>query len=38
MKLNTDIPLNKRQNMYDSVLNTLNISTEKKRQYELILP
>ena len=38
MKLNTEIPFPKRKSLHESVQNTINISTEKKRLYENILP
>ena len=38
LKLNTDIPYQKRKSMHESVHNTLTIAKEKKRLYENIIP
>lgn len=38
LKLNTEIPFPKRKSLHESVQNTINISSEKKRLYENILP
>ena len=38
LKLNTEIPFSKRKSLHESVLNTINISSEKKQLYENILP
>jgi hypothetical protein len=38
MKLNTEVPFPKRKSLHESVQNTINISAEKKRLYENILP
>ena len=38
LKLNTEIPYLKRKSLHESVHNTINISEEKKKAYENILP
>jgi len=38
LKLNTEIPLQKRRSLHESVINTINIAKEKKQMYEQILP
>ena len=38
LKLNTEIPYSKRKSLHESVHNTINISEEKKKAYENILP
>ena len=38
LKLNTEIPLQKRQSLHESVQNTIGIAKDKRKQYESILP
>lgn len=38
IKLNMEIPYNKRKSLHESVINTINIAKEKHKMYESILP
>lgn len=38
LKLNTEVPYQKRKSLHDSMLNVINIANQKKSVYEKLLP